>query len=54
MKCPRCRKDILNIKKYRVNYCSCGAKLIVVEINKKLEIEDVTPEIEDYKKGTCI
>lgn len=49
MRCPRCNKEI-NAKKHRVNDCSCGAKLLAVEINKKLVIEDVTPDL-DLKKG---
>lgn len=40
MKCPKCNKKI-DIKKNKTVDCRCGAKLLAVEINKKLEIFDL-------------
>lgn len=51
MKCSRCGKDLVNYNKYRMNDCTCGAKLLVIEVNKKLIVEDVTPELEEFKRG---
>ncbi len=41
--CTRCRRKI-NIKKNLLYDCQCGAKLIAVEINKKLVISDVSKD----------
>lgn len=38
--CTRCRRKI-KIKKNQLYDCQCGAKLMAVEINKKLVISDV-------------
>lgn len=40
MNCPSCGKEI-NIKKYEVIDCSCGAKIMAIEINKKITLEKV-------------
>jgi len=41
MKCPKCSKDI-QVKKNQLYNCQCGAKLLAVEINKKLVLEDLS------------
>ncbi|MBU5292793.1 hypothetical protein KQH90_01915 [Anaerosalibacter bizertensis] len=41
MKCPKCYKELGKMKKNQLLKCSCGAKLLVVEINKKLQIFDL-------------
>lgn len=41
--CPKCYKEI-NIKKYRLFTCTCGAKLLAIKINKETIVQDVTPE----------
>lgn len=43
MKCPECNREI-RIKKNQVIDCQCGAKLMAVEINKKLLIENLKEE----------
>lgn len=45
MKCPSCGRAI-NAKKYEVVNCSCGKKLIIIEINKIKQVVDVTPKEE--------
>ncbi|WMM26696.1 hypothetical protein RBU61_08455 [Tissierella sp. MB52-C2] len=41
MNCPKCGREI-EIKKNKLYNCQCGAKLLAVEINKKLIIEDLS------------
>ncbi len=43
MKCPKCRRKIY-IKKNQFVDCKCGARLMAVEINKKLVVEDLKKE----------
>lgn len=43
MKCPKCNREI-NIKKNKLYSCQCGSKLLAVEINKKLVIEDLSKD----------
>ncbi|WP_269844707.1 hypothetical protein [Sporanaerobacter acetigenes] len=43
MKCPECNREI-RIKKNQVIDCQCGARLMAVEINKKLLIENLKEE----------
>lgn len=43
MRCPECGREI-SIKKNQVVDCQCGAKLMAVEINKKLYIENLKEE----------
>lgn len=43
MKCPVCKRE-LKIKKNQVIDCQCGAKLMAVEIYKKLVIENLKEE----------
>lgn len=47
MKCPNCRREIGQPKKYQVIDCQCGRRLMVIEIDKVKSIEDVTPDKED-------
>lgn len=53
MNCPKCGTEV-DIKKYKLLDCQCGAKLLVVQVAKKLIIEDVTPELEEFKRGKSI
>lgn len=50
MNCPECGTKLINVKKHRINDCTCGARLLVTEINKKLIVEDVTPELDEFKR----
>ncbi|MEW9124869.1 MAG: hypothetical protein AB2421_19310 [Thermotaleaceae bacterium] len=43
MKCPKCGKQI-KIKKHQLLDCICGARILAVEINKKLIVEDLKKE----------
>lgn len=43
MKCPVCDREI-RIKKNQVVDCQCGARLMAVEINKKILIENLKEE----------
>lgn len=43
MRCPECGREI-KIKKNQVVNCQCGAKLMAVEIYKKLVIENLKEE----------
>lgn len=43
MNCPNCKREI-DEKKNKIVNCSCGNKLIIVEINKVKQIIDVTKE----------
>lgn len=45
MNCPRCGVEVL-IAKYKQVDCKCGAKLLLIKINGKQEIHDLTPEEE--------
>lgn len=47
--CTRCRRKI-KIKKNLLYDCQCGAKLMGVEINKKLVISDVSKDDEMKEK----
>lgn len=39
MICPACKNKLIRkLKKNQMYDCKCGAKLLAVEINKKLEI----------------
>ena len=39
MICPTCKSNLLKkLKRNELYNCRCGAKLLAVEINKKLEI----------------
>lgn len=42
MRCPKCYKKIGKLKKHELYNCQCGAKLLAVEINKKLEVFDLS------------
>ena len=44
MKCPKCNKEIGDLKKYKVHDCSCSAKLMCIEINKKKELINLKEE----------
>ena len=43
MKCPCCNREI-KIKKNQVVNCRCGAKLMAVEVGKKLIFENLKKE----------
>ena len=43
MRCPKCGREI-KIKKNQFIDCKCGAKLMAVEINKKLIVENLKEE----------
>lgn len=47
MRCPKCYKNIGKLKKHRLYNCSCGAKLLAVEINKELEVFDLSKNTEE-------
>jgi len=47
--CPNCNKKI-DIKKYKLFTCTCEHKLLAVQINKELVIQDVTPEYTEFKE----
>lgn len=44
MKCPKCYREIGQPKKYEITECKCGAKLMLVEINKKKELVNLKEE----------
>lgn len=44
MKCVECGRELGKVKKNQLINCQCGAKLLAVEINKKLVIEDLSKE----------
>ena len=44
MNCPRCHKEIGKLKKNKLYNCQCGSKLLAVEINKKLVVEDLSKD----------
>lgn len=44
MRCIKCGKEIGKLKKHELYNCQCGAKLLAVEINKKLEIFDLSKD----------
>jgi Zn finger protein HypA/HybF involved in hydrogenase expression len=46
MNCPGCRREV-KIKKNQLYNCQCGAKLLAVEINKKLIVEDLSKDKEE-------
>lgn len=41
MKCPNCKTEII-IKKYALITCRCGANLLLVTVNGKEELHDLT------------
>ncbi|WP_159436143.1 hypothetical protein [Anaerosalibacter sp. Marseille-P3206] len=43
MRCPKCGRGV-KIKKNQLYNCQCGAKLLAVEINKKLIVENLKKE----------
>lgn len=43
MRCPECNRAI-KIKKNQLYNCQCGAKLLAVEINRKLIVENLKEE----------
>lgn len=43
MKCPECNREI-KIKKNQTYDCQCGAKLMAVEVGKKLIVENLKGE----------
>lgn len=47
MKCPYCKQEVGQPKKYQIIDCKCGRRLIVIEINKVKELVDVTPDKEE-------
>ena len=47
MKCPGCKNEIGKLKKNQLYDCQCGAKLLAVEVNKKLIIEDLSKDKEE-------
>lgn len=47
MKCPSCYKEIGKLKKHELYSCQCGAELLAVEINKKLQVFDLSKEEEE-------
>lgn len=53
MKCPNCSREI-DIKKYSLYDCECGSKLLAIQINKQIIIQDVTPEPDEFKRGKSI
>lgn len=38
MNCPKCGIELGQLKKYQIVDCSCGEKLMLIEINKKKEL----------------
>lgn len=46
MNCPRCKNEIGKLKKNQLYDCQCGAKLLAVEVKKKLIIEDLRKDKE--------
>lgn len=46
MICPRCKTEVTT-RKYERFFCPCGRILMVIKINKKEEVVDVTPDKED-------
>nr|DAT54047.1 MAG TPA: Trm112p-like protein [Caudoviricetes sp.] len=47
MRCPSCYKEVGEMKKNQFLKCRCGAKLLAVEINKKLEVFDLSKDEEE-------
>lgn len=47
MKCPECYKEIGKLKKHELYNCQCGAKLLAVEISKRLQVFDLSKEEEE-------
>lgn len=44
MRCPSCYKEVGKMKKNQLLKCRCGAKLLAVEINKELEVFDLSKD----------
>lgn len=42
MICPTCKRELkVKLKKYQMCNCKCGAKLMLIETNKKLILVDL-------------
>lgn len=44
MRCPSCYKEVGKMKKNQLLKCRCGTKLLAVEINKELEVFDLSKD----------
>lgn len=44
MKCPKCNREVGQVKKYEIYKCVCKAKLMCIEINKDKKLVDLREE----------
>lgn len=47
MICPTCNREVGKIKKHKLINCQCGAKLLAVEVKKKLILCDLKNDKEE-------
>ena len=50
MKCLNCQIEIGSPKKYEVTNCRCGAKLMLIEINKVKTLVDLNKDSNKQKR----
>ncbi len=47
MKCLKCQNEIGNPKKHQIVQCKCGAKLMLIEMNKIKQLVDLSKNKEE-------